>query len=133
MFGIGLPELILILGVALIVVGPEKLPEMAKSIAKGMLELKKTASALKESFDEEMKEEDPWKQNLEEKYPSLPSTTFNEKGDLEIDGSLVAPVHADEAVKPVAEEDSQPDPADSEVSPAPQGEEDKDKGESAAS
>lgn len=133
MFGIGLPELILILGVALIVVGPEKLPEMAKSIAKGMLELKKTASSLKESFDEEMKEEDPWKQNLEDKYPSLPSTTFNEKGDLEIDGSLVAPVHEDEAGESVAEDASQPEQADSEASVAPQQQLEKDKGESAAS
>ncbi|HSR36746.1 MAG TPA: Sec-independent protein translocase protein TatB [Desulfurivibrionaceae bacterium] len=67
MFGIGLPELILILGIALIVVGPEKLPELAKSLAKGINELKKTATALKESMDEELKEEavDPWRQNLD--------------------------------------------------------------------
>ena len=73
MFGIGLPELILILGIALIVVGPEKLPELAKSLAKGIHELKKTATALKESVDQEMKEEpaDPWRQNLE-KNPALP-------------------------------------------------------------
>ncbi|NOR09988.1 MAG: twin-arginine translocase subunit TatB, partial [Desulfovibrionaceae bacterium] len=41
MFGIGLPELILIMGLALIVVGPDKLPGLAKSIAKQILELKK--------------------------------------------------------------------------------------------
>ena len=75
MFGIGLPELILIMGIALIVVGPERLPEMAKSIAKGVLELKKTAAALKQSLDEELREElkeDPWKQNLDASTPSLP-------------------------------------------------------------
>lgn len=67
MFGIGLPELILILGIALIVVGPERLPELAKSLAKGINELKKTATALKESMDEELKDEaaDPWRQNLD--------------------------------------------------------------------
>ncbi|MFZ5763205.1 MAG: Sec-independent protein translocase subunit TatA/TatB [Thermodesulfobacteriota bacterium] len=67
MFGIGLPELILILGIALIVVGPEKLPELAKSLAKGINELKKAATSLKESVDAEMKEEaaDPWRQNLD--------------------------------------------------------------------
>ncbi len=65
MFGIGLPELILILGLALIVVGPDKLPDMAKSIAKQLLELKKTANTLKESLQEELNEEDlkrPWEQ-----------------------------------------------------------------------
>lgn len=52
MFGIGLPELILILALALIVVGPDKLPDLARSIAKGILELKKTANTLKEDLTE---------------------------------------------------------------------------------
>ena len=100
MFGIGLPELILILGIALIVVGPEKLPEMAKSIAKVVLDLKKTASALKESLHEEMKEElgqDPWQQKLGDAYPNLPSTTVPpEPGAEEIDA--VSPPDSDPAV-----------------------------------
>ena len=53
MFGIGLPEMILILALALIVVGPDKLPELARSVAKGVLELKKTVSALKEDLADE--------------------------------------------------------------------------------
>lgn len=71
MFGIGLPELILILGIALIVVGPERLPELAKSLARGINELKKTATALKDSVNEEVKEEaDPWRQNLDATTPA---------------------------------------------------------------
>jgi sec-independent protein translocase protein TatB len=59
MFGIGLPELILIMAVALIVVGPEKLPGLARSLAKQLVELKKAANVLKESLrDDEMKNED---------------------------------------------------------------------------
>ena len=88
MFGIGLPELILIMGIALIVVGPEKLPEMAKSIAKVVLDLKKTASSLKESLHEEMKEDlgqDPWQQRLGDAYPNLPSTSVPEPDAPEID------------------------------------------------
>lgn len=72
MFGIGLPELLLIMAVALIVVGPEKLPELAKSLAKGILELKKTAGALKDSLteaDEPQAPPPPWKQLTEGKYP----------------------------------------------------------------
>jgi Tat protein translocase TatB subunit len=53
MFGIGVPELIVILGLALIVVGPDKLPDLARSIAKGILELKKTAEGVKEGLTRE--------------------------------------------------------------------------------
>ena len=53
MFGIGLPELIVILGIALIVVGPDKLPDIARSVAKGILELKKTAEGLKSELTRE--------------------------------------------------------------------------------
>ncbi len=53
MFGIGLPEMIVILAVALIVVGPDKLPELARSLAKGINELKKTVDQVKESINEE--------------------------------------------------------------------------------
>lgn len=47
MFGIGLPELLIILVVALIVVGPSKLPDLAKSLGKGLSEFKKAADDLK--------------------------------------------------------------------------------------
>ncbi len=53
MFGIGLPEMIVILAVALIVVGPDKLPELARSLAKGVVELKRTMNQLKHSLSEE--------------------------------------------------------------------------------
>jgi len=53
MFGIGLPELILIMAVALIVVGPEKLPGLARSLAKGIVELKKATNTLKESLQDD--------------------------------------------------------------------------------
>ncbi len=53
MFGIGLPEMIVILAVALIVVGPDKLPELARSLAKGVQELKKTIDQVKEAINEE--------------------------------------------------------------------------------
>ena len=50
MFGIGLPEMIVIMAIALIVVGPDKLPGLARSAAKWMLELKKTAETLKKEL-----------------------------------------------------------------------------------
>ncbi|KAF0188061.1 MAG: Sec-independent protein secretion pathway [Desulfobulbaceae bacterium] len=53
MFGIGLPEMILILALALIIVGPDKLPDLARSMAKGVMELKKTAETLKKNLSED--------------------------------------------------------------------------------
>ncbi len=53
MFGIGLPEMIVILAVALIVVGPDKLPDLARSLAKGMLELKQTLQQVKDGLSDE--------------------------------------------------------------------------------
>ncbi len=65
MFGIGLPEMILILALALIVVGPDKLPDLARSLAKGLMELKKTAEGLKQSLSEEGNPLDDIKPDLE--------------------------------------------------------------------
>lgn len=58
MFGIGMPELVLILAVALIVVGPRKLPELARSLGRAMQEFKKAANDLKSSInlDQEIKD-----------------------------------------------------------------------------
>ena len=89
MFGIGLPEIVVIFGVALIVVGPEKLPELAKSIAKGLNELKKTASALKESLNEETKELGIGDQvTTPEQYP-VKGIDMPVEGGADNDGSMV--------------------------------------------
>lgn len=71
MFGIGMPEMILILALALIVVGPDKLPDLARSLAKGIMELKKTAENLKESFSAEGNPLDEFRPDLEEAAKSL--------------------------------------------------------------
>ena len=58
MFGIGMPEMLLILAIALIVIGPKKLPDLAKSLGRAFAEFKRATSELKESFemDSELKE-----------------------------------------------------------------------------
>jgi len=58
MFGIGMPELILILAIALIVIGPKKLPDVARALGRAMGEFKKATRELKESMEveEDLKE-----------------------------------------------------------------------------
>jgi TatA/E family protein of Tat protein translocase len=46
MFGIGVPELLVILVVALIVLGPKRLPEVAKALGKGLAEFRRATSDL---------------------------------------------------------------------------------------
>ncbi len=51
MFGIGFPELILIMVIALIVIGPSKLPDLARALGKGMAEFRKATQDIKDSLD----------------------------------------------------------------------------------
>jgi Tat protein translocase TatB subunit len=53
MFGIGFPELLLILAIALIVVGPSKLPDLARALGRGYAEFRKATAELKETFDQD--------------------------------------------------------------------------------
>ena len=43
-FGIGLPEILILLLVALLIFGPKRLPEMGRSLGKGMREFKDSVS-----------------------------------------------------------------------------------------
>lgn len=51
--GIGLPELLIVLVLALIVLGPKKLPEVGKSLGRGMKEFKDSVSGLGGKDDED--------------------------------------------------------------------------------
>ena len=51
MFGIGMSELFLILAVALIVVGPKKMPEIARLLGRGFSEFRKASQTLREAID----------------------------------------------------------------------------------
>jgi len=72
MFGIGMPELLLILGLALIVLGPKKLPELAKTLGKGLAEFRRATEDLKDEFRKmEHEVEDPSTTAMVSDDPSL--------------------------------------------------------------
>ena len=59
MFGsIGMPELIIILVIALIIFGPRKLPELGRSLGRSIGEFKKASHELRSTLDEEIRIEE---------------------------------------------------------------------------
>ena len=79
MFGIGLPELFLIFALALIVLGPDRLPQLARQIARYMGKLKRASEELKSQLDIESLEKDI-KQETKDRSESGWSDLIN--GDL---------------------------------------------------
>ncbi|MFH1982816.1 MAG: twin-arginine translocase TatA/TatE family subunit [Pseudomonadota bacterium] len=51
MFGMGMPEILLIMAIALIVIGPKKLPDLAKSMGKAFGEFKRATQDFKQALD----------------------------------------------------------------------------------
>ena len=59
MFGsLGMPELIVIFVIALVVFGPRKLPELGRSLGRGIAEFKKATNELQSSLEEEIRLEE---------------------------------------------------------------------------
>jgi Tat protein translocase TatB subunit len=71
MFNIGLPELLIIVAIALIVFGPNKLPELAKAFGRAMREFKKATEEVKESFEAETRDLEELKSTLTEEKENL--------------------------------------------------------------
>ncbi len=58
MFGIGMTEMLIIAGLALVVLGPKKLPDLARSLGKGFAEFKRATNELKSTIEMESRAEE---------------------------------------------------------------------------
>jgi TatA/E family protein of Tat protein translocase len=74
MFGLGFWEIAIILAVALLVLGPSKLPDLARGLGKGLREFRKATEDFKSTIDEEVYRPDPPKTHapIAEKRPAEP-------------------------------------------------------------
>ena len=76
MLGIGMQEIIIILVVALIIIGPKKLPDLARALGRAMAEFRRAADDLKENLDiNGMREE------KEKMMQDLKQTKFSKDSD----------------------------------------------------
>ena len=91
MFGIGFQEMLIILVVVLIFFGPKRLPDLAKSLGKGIAEFKKASEEVRKGIEDAVKEE---------------STTETPKPPEDLSSYGKAP-----GTHPVPEEPAIPDPA----------------------
>jgi TatA/E family protein of Tat protein translocase len=83
MFGIGMPEMLVLLAVALIVFGPKKLPELAKSLGRALGEFKRATSDLKQTIETET--------GMDEVRSTLDDVKEDIKSQVDLAGSVPDP------------------------------------------
>jgi sec-independent protein translocase protein TatA len=83
MFGsIGMPELIIILVIALIIFGPRKLPELGKSLGRSLNEFKKASQDLQNTLEQEIKIEEEKEKEAARPKPAEPErAAVNDQAD----------------------------------------------------
>ena len=83
MFGIGMPELLVILVVALVVLGPNRLPELARTLGKAMAEFRRQTTDIMDEFQHQMRVEDDTTRRAKAKPPTptpAPTPTSSDTG-----------------------------------------------------
>jgi len=86
MFGIGITEILLILGIALVIIGPKNLPELARSVGKGYAEFMKGFREIQKSLEDDVSNlkstVDPLETEVSDLHKSLdPNQLFDEQDE----------------------------------------------------
>lgn len=83
MFGsIGMPELIIILVIALIIFGPRKLPELGKSLGRSLNEFKRASADLQNTLEQEIKLEEQKEQQAKAPTTTTPAADTADAGTV---------------------------------------------------
>ncbi len=99
MFGIGSTELLVILVVALIILGPSKLPEMAKALGKAMGEFRRVSTDVKRTIEMEAEQAEQKSRAEEARKELFPEAKPTPAAEAEMSPAAEKPVPAAESAK----------------------------------
>jgi TatA/E family protein of Tat protein translocase len=95
-----MPELLLILALALIVIGPKKLPDIAKALGRGLAEFRRATDELKTSFHEENRTAEARDRLMREGKVNPPGATSGQEAEAPEPQPLAADSSANASAAP---------------------------------
>lgn len=111
MFGIGMTELLLIGALALMVLGPKKLPDLARALGKGFAEFKRATDEFKNTLQEETRVAETKERLMKEGKLTPPGADrFNPYVDGEVDSDSVETAEDEPVMTETLASKEDPDP-----------------------